>query len=286
MSKNQTLSLRSQWLGERLRAARVRAGYTLQQVGDFLRLEGASIGRFERGTHPIRPSYVRDLIGFYGISDRRERDILLRLNEDAWRKDWWDGDTDGLDMGFIDYTWLEARARRIRAFSPLLIHGLLQTADYTRALTLAGLGTETPKSTVDRMVEVRMTRQQILTGDQPAELCVILEELALRRAIGGIEIHRAQLEHLLVLEALEHIEIRVLPPTLSWHPGLEGPFSCFELPDPYPNVAYFEALLGRTFIEAEAKVQRFQRAYDDLYRLALSARESRRLIKTILKDDE
>lgn len=280
VSKNQALSLRSQWLGENLRAARARAGYTLRDAGEYVGLDFTSIGRFERGTHVIRPAYVRDLINFYGVSDELERRRLLRLNEDAWRKDWWDGDTSDLDTGFVDYTWLEARAAEIRAFSPLLIHGLIQTVDYAEALTRAGLP-DADEATIARLVEVRMTRQRIFLGENPTRIRLVLEELPLRRALGGSEVHQGQLKHLLELPSA--IELRILPPSLSWHPGLQGPFTYFDMPDPYPHVAYFEGLIGRTFLEADSKVAHFKRAYDDLYRLALSPTESRQVIETILK---
>ena len=279
VSKNQALSLRSQWLGELLRVARTRAGHTLQDAGDYLRLEGASISRFERGTHPIRPSYVRDLISFYGVSDELERERLLRLNDDAWRKDWWEGDTSDLDMGFVDYTWLEARAARIKQYDPILINGLLQTLDYSHAVCAAFCDA----STVDRMVELRMTRQRIFDRQKPTELSIVLEEAPLCRAIGGANVHRDQLTHLLDMARKAFTDIRVITTEVGLHRGWHGPFTVFELPDPFPDVVYLEGLVGRQFLEDQAKVTAYKRAYDELHAAALTPKKSVAHIDSVLE---
>lgn len=282
MAKNQTLSLRVQWLGDRLRKARLAAGYTLEEAAEYLRMRHSTLSRFETGAYRARPSYIKDLIDFYGISDVRERDVLLQLNEDAWRKDWWDGAFCDLDKEFIDYTWLEARAERICVFEPLLIHGLLQTECYATALTLDGLGRDTSKTLLDRMVEVRMARQSILGKPSPVELSVVMEEAPLHRNIGGNKVHTEQLEHLITIAAQPNIDIRILPRG-GWHPGLDGPFSFIDMPDPYPDVAYVENLAGRMFLEDDEKVDRYRHAFDGLHGSSLSSRESVNFIRNILR---
>lgn len=285
MSKNPAISLRSQWLGEKLRDARNKAKYLMQDAATHIQTDQTTLGRFERGTHKIRRAYVRELVDLYGISDRRERDYLLRLAEDAWRKDWWDGDDSDLEMGFIDFAWLEQRAIGIRAFEPLLIFGLLQTPEYADALRRIGDDVTTSVS-ADRTAEVRTARQQILDGENPTELTVVLEEPALHRIIGDRSVHQAQLEYLIDRAAQPNITIRVLSRDAAWDPGFHGPFIYFDMPDPYPEVAYIENLSGRTFLEAEEKIQRFRRTYDELERLALSPRESIAFIQNVLKDLE
>ncbi|HZE38970.1 MAG TPA: DUF5753 domain-containing protein, partial [Stackebrandtia sp.] len=192
-----------------------------------------------------------------------------------------------LETGFLDFTWLEARASHIRTFSPLLIHGLLQTREYARAVTVNALGKDTPKETVARMVELRMIRQRILHKEHPTQLSVILEEPALRRAVGGPKVLHNQLIHLLELGSRPHISIRVLSSACTeWDAGHTGPFTNFSMPDPYPEVSYVENLAGQTFLEEAAKVERFQRTYDGLDRTALNANESTKLIKEFAKDLE
>ncbi|GAA4910510.1 helix-turn-helix protein [Stackebrandtia albiflava] len=286
MTKNPAISLRSRWLSERLREARHRAGYTLADAGEYLQLDQTSLGRFERGTHRIRRSYVKDLLDYYGVSSTQERDFLLRLSEDAWRKDWSDLDVTGLDTEFIDYTWFESQAVQIRIFEPLLIHGLLQTSAYTEALTRRELGGTATDAEVQRVVEVRQARQRIVTSDMPTPMSVIVEEPALRRPIGGPETLQAQLESLLQLCDAGAVRLRVLPMDAPTDPGHHGPFTLFGMPDPYPEVAYVENLAGRTFFEEETRVSKFVHVFNELERSALSLGESRSMIVDIVKELE
>lgn len=285
MSKNPAISLRSLWLGSRLKAARLAAGMTLEEAGNQLQLTDGSLSRFEKGTTRVRRPYVKVMIDLYAISSRSEREALLRLNEDAWRKDWWDGDTSDLDMEFIDYTWLESRANRICHFS-MLIPGLLQTREHAKAImqSWGDLGTN-PKD-FDRLLDLREQRQQIFEGDEPKHLSVVLEETVLYRVIGDKEHFATQLRHLLDMNERSHINIQVRKYTSSWAPGLSGPFTYFDMTDPYPNVAYIDNLVGQTFIEETAKTDRFRRAYDRLRKTALSTKETNSQIRNALKDLE
>lgn len=284
MSKNPAISLRSRWLSEKLKAARNRAGYSLVEAGEYTQLDHSTIARFERGTHKIRRAYVRELLDFYGVSDDHERDYLLQLADDAWRKDRWDGNTKDLEIGFIDLTWLESKAAKINLFEPLLIHGLLQTADYTRALARLEQRSKATSDVVDRIIEVRQQRQSIIRGPEPTRLSAIIEEPALRRRIGGTAVMTAQLEHLASLAHDDHIDVRVLSINAKADPGHHGPFVYFEMPDPYPEIAFVENLAGSTFFEEQATVDTFRHTYDELCELALSPKKSIELIQTVLKD--
>lgn len=286
MSKDQGLSLRVQWLGQLLRMHRERAGFKLADAGEYLKIKHNSVSRIENGVYRARPSYVRDLVHFYGVSDPRERDMILQLNEDAWRKDWYDGDSKGLEMSFIDYTWLEERATQLRLYEPLLINGLLQTTEYATALSTAGLGPAATQAEIERMAKLKTTRQQILEREEPTKLSIVFEEGPLRRVVGGVEVQRRQLEHLLEVSEQRHIDIRVLPQDLEWHAGLRGPFTFIDMPDPFPDVVYLETFVDRTFIETSSKVDKYRQAYTELHRVARSARESAQFITSVLKDLE
>jgi transcriptional regulator with XRE-family HTH domain len=286
MTKSSAISLRSQWLGERLRTARERAGYKQSEACVFIQMDQTSLGRFERGTHRIRRAQVKELIDFYGVDDRCERGAFLQLAEDAWRKDWWDGDTSDLEMSFIDYTWLESRATKIYAYEPMVIYGLLQTPRYAQALTSVGMGSAATQDAINRAMEVRAERQRILYRDPPTKLTVVLEEPALRRTVGNIDVLREQLEHISMSATYDHIDVRVIPVDVPWSSGFHGPFVYFGMPDPYPEIAYIENLAGRTFLEDDVKVARFQRSYDELYRLALSPRASVDFIRNVAQDLE
>lgn len=286
MTKNKALSLRVQWLGERLRKARLQAGYTLEDAGEYLQIRHVTLSRFENGIYRPKPSYVRDLIDFYGISDELERTALLQLNKDAWRKDWRDGESQGFSMPFIDYTWLESRAAHIKAYEPLLVHGLLQTPGYARALIEAGQGETAPSETIAFTLQSRMDRQRKLVDAESPTLQVILEEGALRRRIGSSAVHAEQLRRLIEVNETDYIDVRVLPGESGWHPGLDGPFTLIDMPDPYPDVVYLENLTDSIFLEAEAKVDGYRQAYDGLVRCVLSRDETNDLIGNHIKELE
>lgn len=285
MSKNQAISLRSQWLGARLKIARTRAGVTLEEVASQLQIADTTLSRFEKGTLRIRRPYVKEMIDVYGISNQRERLALLQLNEDAWRKDWWDGDTSDLEMGFLDYTWLESRATTIYHFANL-VPGLLQTRDYARAVMKASALETEQLANIDRHLELRGNRQSILHTSSPTSLSVVLDESAIRRPIGGSQIMRAQLSHLVQSASMPHMDIRVRLTRKGWAPGLSSAFTLFEMPDPYPEVAYVDNLAGQTFLEENTKVQRFKLAYDELYQTSLGPTKSVELMRAVAKDLE
>ena len=285
MTKDPTLSLRVQWLGERLRKARKAAGYTLNEAADYLQLAANTVSRFERGTMRVRRSYIRDLIDFYGINQQHEREALLQLSEDAWRRDWWTGDTSDLDVEFLDYTWLEARASRICIYDPLLINGLLQTKQYAESIMASEPAATDEEQHRNRMVELRMQRQQIFETADPTKLALVLEEAPLRRHTGGPDVMRAQLQYLIHCNQQSHIDIRILPSTLGWHQALKGgPFTCFDMQDPYPDVGYVEGLVDRSFLEEQTKVARYRQAFKQLHDLAYTPRESNQVIQGLIEE--
>ena len=244
------------------------------------------MSRFETATYPVRRSYVKDLIDFYRISVPREREALLQLCEDAWRKDWWEGEAVDPEHEFIDYTWLESRANRICVFEPVVVHGLLQTKHYARALVSADSTQVLTDDQVDDHVAFRMFRQRVLADPYGVSLWAILDESALRRIIGSEEILAEQLKQLVEKARQPNTEIRILPSSAGWQPGASEAFTYFEMPDPYSDVAFIENLAGQTFLEEEDKVARFRSAYDGLCKAALTSTASVELIRTIIEDLE
>jgi Domain of unknown function (DUF5753) len=190
-----------------------------------------------------------------------------------------------LPSGFDTYAGMEAATASVRAYQAQLVHGLLQTEDYARAV-LRALRVEDTRESVEKLVEFRMARQAQLTraGD-PLRLWVIFEEEALRRPIGGLAIMQSQLQH--ILEAAERptITTQVLPTARGAHAGLDGSFSVFEFPDPGdPDVAYAGGPVGTVFVEKIEDVKRFSARFDHLRAAALDIGESTDLIARIARE--
>jgi hypothetical protein len=216
------------------------------------------------------------------VHERRKRDGLLRLSEDVWQKGWWDGYEPDVERQFVDYVWLESRATEIRSFDPLVITGLLQTREYAEAVITAAEWEAEPAQ-IARWVQLRMDRQAVLHRDAPSRFTVIIDEFVLRREIGGPDIHRPQLAHLLATAELPHVDLRVLPASIGAHAGASGLFQIFTLAEPDMDVGYAEAVGGGVYVEPPDS-ERFVRVYDRLLDSALGPAESVQLIRAIGED--
>ncbi|WP_433528268.1 helix-turn-helix domain-containing protein [Micromonospora sp. CA-263727] len=265
-------TLRAQWLGQQIKEIREGAGVTLKQAGEYLERDPSTVSRFESAEYPIRRADLLALLDFYSVSDQRRRAGLLTLREEVWQKGWWDGFADAVDRRFIDYVWLESRAQAIHSFDGTLLPGLLQTSPYAEAAIRAAdpdLGDEQ----VMRAVELRIMRQQVLTGDRPTQLRAILDEALLLRAVLKPEAMRDQLRHLSECAHRPNIEIRVLPFKAGAHASPAGAFKVFTMVEPYPDVAYTETLGGAIYVETPG-AERFAQTYDRLQRVTLTPEES------------
>src|SRR5262249_14551798 len=125
----------------------------------------------------------------------------------------------------IKYFGYEASASIIRQFEPLVMPGLLQTEEYTRAVLNLH---EIPADKADLYVASRRERQELLDREDPPEFFFIIDESVLLRSIGGKSVMQRQLQHLLRLARYPRVTIQVLPFSIGVHPGLRGPFVLLE----------------------------------------------------------
>ena len=275
-------TLRAQWLGQQLRALRESAGMTLKQAGEYLQRDGSMVSRFETAEYPIRRGDVLALLDLYGVSEERTRDGLIQLSEDVWRKGWWDGYANTVDRQFIDLLWLEARAVRLRNYEAMLVPGLLQTREYAETLIRNAAAADTPEEQIEKMIELRLARQQVLGGDDPVSFAAVVDEWVLGRR--GSEVMHGQLVQLREVAERPNVELRVLPLRGGAHAGLDGAFWLFEMPDPYPDVAYVDSLAGAVYVEEDVAVDRFRQGYAQLSAKALGGEESAALIAAAAKE--
>lgn len=183
-----------------------------------------------------------------------------------------------LPPDFSKYVDLEGRAGTIRTYSLVLMQGLLQTKEYARAILL----TMHHPDTVDQFVAARIERQAILTREKPPRLWVTLDERALRCMIGGRDVMRGQLKHLLELAERPNVMIDVVPQDAVYHVGLEGVVTLLGF-DNEPDIAYTESSGRGQVVEDAAGVSDFQVRYDLIRGHALPVAESRKLIESILE---
>lgn len=269
-------TLRAQWLGKQLRELREAARLTLRDAGDYIQRDPAAVSRLENGITPGRVPDVLALLNLYGVSDPEVRAGLEQLSRDIWQKGWWDGYAAEATGRVIDHAWLESRATGLRSYEVMVVPGLLQTADYAKAVITAA-EPAADEAYVARWVEFRMKRQQVLTRPEPLRVEVILDEAVLHRMVGGEIVMLEQLQHLVKLAERTAVTLRVLPFSAGAHRSLRGSFTIFDMPAPYHEVAYTETRAGNVYVEAEG-VEDFTRAWDDLHRVALPREESLSLV--------
>ena len=185
---------------------------------------------------------------------------------------------------FQVYVGLEAEASSVRVYEAELVDGLLQTPDYYRAFLRAAPAAGSQEQ-ADRKIEVRLARQERLTGEDPPEYWAVLNEAVIRRVVGGAEVMRTQLNHIADMAVLPHVNVQVLPFAAGVHPAMDGSFRILGFPEPGdPDVVYLENQAGSLYLEEAAEIDRYARMFSHLIAKALDPEESRRMIARIAAD--
>ncbi|MDS1271298.1 helix-turn-helix transcriptional regulator [Lipingzhangella sp. LS1_29] len=277
------VTLRAQWLGQILRQLREDSHVTLKEAGEYLQKDLSSVSRFELGTFPIRRGDLTALMDLYGVDDAAQRELLVQLCTEAWQTGWWESYTrDGVWGSTIDYVWLEGRAVRLDIFAALTVPGLLQTADYARAL-IHETNEGASREQVQRWVELRMGRQQVLERESPPGLSVVLDEAALRRPVGSRSVMAAQLRRLAELAHSGPADIRVLPFAVGPHASPEGAFTLIGLEEPFDTVAHIESSGGGIYLE-RGDVDHLRRVYDRLQSSSRAPADSAAFLHDLAED--
>lgn len=275
---------RQKRLGAELRKLREQGNVTSEQVADRLDCHVSKVSRIELGQSPIRRLDLEAMLDLYGVPAGRQRDALLKLARTAKTKGWWQSYTDVIPPAYADFIGLEADTARVSSFEMMLIPGLLQTPDYARAVITEAWETEGPEQ-IERLVEVRTLRQELVTRPDPVELRVVLCEAALAQRIGGPETMAAQLQRLLDVGAMPNVTLQVLPHSQGAHPGLNGSFTVLGFSENgEPDVVLVENLTSSLYFEDKRELDRYLWTFDRLTAMAASPRESVSLIKKAVKE--
>lgn len=280
-------TLRRRRLARLLVQLRNDAGLTAEEAATELRKQGgrwskSKISRIEdpRYAAPTQRD-VRDMLDVYGVTGRRERDAFIRLAAQAGQRGWWNAYDDVFQGSHIGF---EAEAGVIHGFELSFVPGLLQTEAYARAVTLAALVTEPERaaSEVDRRVEVRMRRQEIFNRKRPPRFWAVMEEVALRRPVGGAVVMRDQIDHLIAMAERSNITLQVIKTSVGAHPGMGGSFKNLEFPDPHDApVVFLETDAGGLYLEQPEEVSRYTLRFDHLRANALGPDDSVRFMNEI-----
>jgi transcriptional regulator with XRE-family HTH domain len=273
-------AVRRRQLMTELKRLRETTGMTQEDVAGQLDWHPTKIMRIETGRTAPHPNDVRVMLGLYGVADNGILAGLLKLAKDARQRGWWYSYKDVLLSRFELFLGLESEADTIRDFELSMIPGLLQTDDYARELIRGLMAFDAAE--IERRVELRMARQQILASGDAPHLWAILDEAAIRRVVGGQLIMKAQLLHL--ANSAEHgrTTIQVLPYSAGPHPGQAGPFIILGFAEPTePEVVYMETVGGNLYVDKPEEVRLFSTVFDQLRAVALSPSQSAAMLQAL-----
>ena len=266
-----------------LRRLRTSTGKTAENVGKVLGWSKAKISRYELAQGGLKPDDVARLLEFYGVQDSH-REQLLALAEEATHKGWWEAYSDVLTEGHLEYIGLEAEATSILEWQINVVPGLLQIERYAREV-LTGyqeVATISPRA-IERRLETRLIRQQLLTRDEPLEYVALLDESVLHRQRGDGSVMHAQLQRLVDFSEFPNVTIQILPLERNHELAVDS-FSIFQFGKAHETVLHdvvgLEHLVNQLYVDGDTDTHQFRLAFDHLAEESLSPEESRERILT------
>ncbi|MFJ1926694.1 MULTISPECIES: helix-turn-helix domain-containing protein [unclassified Streptomyces] len=254
-------------VGRQIRLWRETAGLRAAELGEAIGYGENLVYKVEAGTRIAKPEFL----------DRTDEALGAKGKIAAMKKDVAEA---RYPKKVRDLAKLEADAVELGSYDTDVVDGLLQTEAYARAL----YGERRPAFTedqVDGLVAARMARQAIFERRPAPLLTFVQEEATLRRPTGGKMVLRRQLEHLLELSMLRHVEIQVMPMETEEHAGLAGSHRVFKLTDG-TAVGLNEVQLTSRLISDPKEVQILEMRYGLIRAQALTPRLSRMFIEKLL----
>ncbi|MET8009226.1 helix-turn-helix transcriptional regulator [Streptomyces sp. NPDC005271] len=254
-------------LGKRLRHLRERAKVSFEEAAQAIEVTPLTVRRMEKAEVGLKIPYVKELLRSYGVRGPEIEDFLA-LAREANRPGWWHQFRDVLPDWFSAYVSLESEATVIRAYEPHYVPGLLQTEDYARAVLRIGFPNVT-EAELERRIALRVKRQSLLAKPDAPIIWAILDETVLRRPIGGREVMRRQIDHMIDSLQMPKVRLQIMRFAAGGHPGAFGPFHYFRFGfSELPDVVYTESLTGAVYIDQPAEVVAYLEVLD---RMAVQA---------------
>lgn len=270
-------TLRRRELGGRLRAMRLEKGLTVEQVAELLLCSPSKVSRMETGQRGATPRDIRDLVRLYDVTDEAQVAQMMQLAREGKQQGWWQSFS--VPLKYTKYIDYEQEAVSLTMYCSSVIPGLVQTADYTRAVH-EGAVPRLEVEAIEERIQERKTRQQILARDNPPRIEIILDEAVLHRFVGGPANMREQLSRLLRESERSILALRMLPYEAGAHPAMESNFTILEFADQAP-VIYVEGLAGFMYLERQDELEHYLQVLEKLRSMALDPQDSAKLVAKI-----
>lgn len=279
MAKTHGQTARHRRLSAELKRMREDAGIGSAEVAGQMGWNQTKVNRLERGEWKrLKEDDLRRLADLYGVTDQQKRDALVTMAKQASTKGWWARYSDVLGTGA--YVALESTASDLRFYGGMLVPGLLQTPNYTRAV-IEGFGV-TDEEEVQRRLEARMHRQELL-HEPSLTVEAVVDEAALRKNIGGSLTMSEQLIHLCMLNQRGTAKVHVLPDSVGAHTGLSGHFVILNFPHEQDQpVIFIDDAHNGLFLEEADEVENYTMIYGSIRSSALSPEASNAHMKKLV----
>lgn len=267
-------------LGTQLRRMREARRISAQDAARAIRASESKISRIELGRNAVREVDIADLLSLYDVEGEERRE-LLSLASQANQQGWWHQFQDVLPVWFQSYLGLEESADYIRSFDTQFVPGLLQTSEYAAAVLRLGPFTQ---EETDRMVYLRAERQRRFAAGG-LRLWAIIDEVALRRPVGGRAVQRRQLRHLLELSGQARLTIQLSPCLTGASYAAPGSFKILTfVTDDLPDIVYVEQLTSAIYLDKRVDVERYGAAMDQISAAATTPEETTDFIQSLIAE--
>ncbi|MEV4626063.1 helix-turn-helix transcriptional regulator [Micromonospora sp. NPDC049523] len=252
------------FLVDEIRLARVAAGMTQEAFGRAANFSPSHVSSVENGTRALTEDFIRGADRALRTGGLYER-LAVKLKAAEASPIW-----------FRDWMLAEAEATSLRSYESMVLPGLLQTEAYARAVFASG--GLLPPDEVERRVAARLARQVVLGREKPPQIVGVLDEGMLHRSVGGPEVMREQLLHLVKLSAdMPQLRLHVVPLSVGGYAGLSGPFVLATLPKG-EEVVYLDNQLRGQVVNEASGLMWIRKAWDSILGEALPPQQSTELI--------
>ncbi|MBB5956507.1 transcriptional regulator with XRE-family HTH domain [Saccharothrix tamanrassetensis] len=272
--------IRRRQLGYRLGELRDLAGMTQDDAVKETGLSRSTISQIENAERAILEKNVRLLASAYGVQSP-ELDMLLRMARESNKRGLLVAHADVAANFARDYMELESYATEVWTLETAFVAGLLQVPSYVRAVRLISKPDAT-EAELQSAVDLRVQRQERLTGTDPLRLRVLLDESLFDRVVGGADVVAEQAAHLIEMSELDNITIQVVPKEAGPYRGMGYSFSVLRFePTPGMDVAYAEGWLSATYYEKRREVRAHADLFEQIAAAALSPQATRDRLATL-----
>lgn len=275
-------TVRRRLLGMELRQIRKDLGLTLEAAATLVERSPSGISKIETGKQRVLPRDLYFILDRYGVTDEQRRGELIDQARGGEHANWWKPYSGVVRDPLADYLSLETEATYIGGFYGFLVAGMLQTPAYAQAVVEASRKWE-DREQIERFVALRMARKAVLTRANPLQLWVVLTEQVVRQRVGGVDVMREQLAHLVeITRDMTNVTIQLLPYDAGAHAGVDGSFRLMRFAEG-SAVVCVESLTSSIYMEDEA-VSRYEAAWDHIKSSALSPQETERTLQRLIRE--